>query len=131
AADFSALLGSRREHNDRRAPRLFFRAKAAAQLEPAHTGQIQVEDDQIRGQIVWFACSPHRDRLSRLPLAERYVQARFAGERDLGHERSVAFQVVADAFGDVGIVFDDEYKGFHKTAGVWWLAPEWLVCGVS
>src|SRR5882672_6852289 len=118
AADFMSLLDSRREHNDRRAPCLFFGAKAAAQLESAHPGQIQVEYDQIRSRTGQVARPPRMAALAALarlflPLAERYVQPHFSGERDLSDERAVAFEVVANALGYVGIVFDDEYKGFH------------------
>jgi len=79
---------------------------ATAQLEPDHPGQIQIKHDQIGRETR----PPH---LFGLPLAERYVQPRLAGERGLSNERTVAFEVVAIALGYIVIVIDDENERLH------------------
>lgn len=66
--------------------------------------------DRIGRQTCRGASPPH---LFGLSLAERYFHPRFAGEGGLSDERTVAFQVVANALGNIWGVFDGENERLH------------------
>src|SRR6185369_7094651 len=81
---------ARGQHDDRHPRRRLIGPQDAAHFDPAHDGQVQIEDQEIRRAVA--------DRSER----------RVAGPDDLGVRLAAPLERVLDETGDIAFVFGDE-----------------------
>src|SRR5581483_5522310 len=108
-AHLVGFIRPRRQHNDGDGSGRLFTAKAAAEFVTVHPRQVHVENDEVRpvGALVCAAAS--------LPAPEGGNQAFLPAQRNPGSEGALAFEVVADTFGNVGIVLNDQNLWLHTS----------------